>query len=44
MQDTGLWEKFVSQFRHPFPHHVRSLAAPAKLPVPQDNDMIAKRM
>jgi hypothetical protein len=44
MQDPGLWEKFVGQLRHSLPHQVRPLAAPAQLPMPQDNDMVSERI
>ena len=44
MQDTGLGEEFVGQFRHPLPHHIRSLAATAELPMPKANDMGSERI
>ena len=43
MKDLRFWEKRVGDLRHPLPDHPRPLATPAQLPMPEDNDVVAKR-
>jgi hypothetical protein len=40
VQDTRLGEEPVGQFRHPLPHHLSLLAAPAEKPVPKTDDAV----
>src|SRR3954454_12835438 len=42
MKDPRSGEKFVDQLRHPRPHHVRLLTAPAEAAMPENADMVVE--